>query len=43
VETTNAVVTMAQLFVQQAQAQEPGKQPLGRDDIVVTDTQCRPN
>ena len=45
-QVDNQVVTFAKLFVQEATKQEDDdkkkKDPNGKDDIVVTGTQCKP-
>jgi hypothetical protein len=40
----NLVVTFAQLFVQEAKTQDEDddEKTIGKDDIVITDTQCGP-
>jgi hypothetical protein len=44
VETKSPVVTFAELFLAEANRQDEKekKDGLGKDDIVVTDSQCRP-
>jgi hypothetical protein len=43
-QVNNQVVTFAQLFVQEALRQQDDSKDkdIGRDDIVVTDTACKP-
>ena len=38
----NEVVTFAQLFVDMANTQDDKKDNKGKDDIVITDTACKP-
>jgi hypothetical protein len=37
------VTTFATLFIEQAQLQDDKELPKGKEDIVLTDTQCKPN